>query len=398
MKVNVTMPEMGESITEGTVAKWLRKPGDKINRDDALLEITTDKIDSEIPSPQKGVLAEILVEEGETVAVGARLATIETEKEAAAPEKPAEKPTQDLPEKENLSPAISPVAKKVAEAEGISHEELGQIQGTGLAGKLTKGDILAYVDQRTQTPEVSPPAEKPAQELDEERVEIIEMSNMRRIIAERMVESKRISPHTYTAAEVDMTAIVKFREGIKERFKRERGFSLTYTPFILQATALALKSFPLMNSSLEGDKIIQKKFINLGVAVAIESGLIVPVIKAADEKNLLGLARSAAELAEKAKNKKLSPEDVQDGTFTVTNPGVYGNIFGLPIINQPQLGILGVGAIKKRPAVVNDGIAIRSIMYISLSYDHRVIDGSLSAQFVQKIRSNLENYDTENAI
>ena len=397
MKVDVTMPEMGESITEGTVAKWLRKPGDKINRDDALLEITTDKIDSEIPAPQKGVLAEILVEEGETVDVGTRLATIETEGEekSSAAEEPAKQKTEAPPEQGVPGLAISPVAKKVAEKEGISGEELGQIEGTGLSGKVTKGDVLAYMDRKTET---APTVQPPREDVDEERVEIIEMSNMRKTIAERMVQSKAISPHTYTVAEVDMTAIVQFREAIKERFKKERGFSLTYTPFVLQATALALKSFPLMNGSLDGDKILQKKYINLGVAVAMESGLIVPVIKAADEKNLLGLARASAELAEKARNKKLMPEDVQGGTFTVTNPGVYGNIFGLPIINQPQLGILGVGAIKKRPVVINDAIAIRSIMYISLSYDHRVIDGSVSAQFVQKIRSNLENYDTENAI
>ena len=402
MKIDILMPEMGESITEGTVAKWLRKPGDKVKRDEALLEITTDKIDSEIPSPQTGVLAEILVEEGETVEVGGRLAFLETadQPEAESPEQKEPRAntavTADKKASETLS--LSPVARNIAADKGLSEVELGQIKGTGQKGKLTKDDLLRYLDKK---------AEKSVSELerdavdaapDSDNIEIIEMSTMRKTIAERMVQSKRISPHTYTAAEVDMTSIVEFRERIKRKFEMEKGFKLTYTPFILHATAMALKAFPLMNSSLEENRIIQKKFINLGVAVATESGLIVPVIKHADERNLLGLARSAAELADKAKNRKLLPEDVQGGTFTVTNPGVYGNIFGLPIINQPQLGILGVGAIKKRPVVVNDAIAIRSIMFISLSYDHRVIDGSLSAQFVQRIRANLEEYDTDNAV
>jgi 2-oxoglutarate dehydrogenase E2 component (dihydrolipoamide succinyltransferase) len=391
MRVDVLMPEMGESITEGTVAKWLRKPGDKVDRDEALLEITTDKIDSEIPSPETGVLTEILVEEDETVDVGTPLARIETDGEKTPVEKDA--PGEDKKEQPEAL-TLSPVAKKIAAEEKISEAELRKIEGSGVKGKLTKEDLLKYVDQKEG--ETEPVAEP--QEASDDRIEVIDMTTMRRKIAEHMVESKRISPHTYTVAEVDMTKIVDFREKIKGQFQREKGFKLTYTPFVLHATVLALKAYPLVNSSLEEDRIIQKKFINLGVAVALESGLIVPVIKQADEKNLLGLARSAADLAEKAKNKKLMPNDIQGGTFTVTNPGVYGNIFGLPIINQPQLGILGVGAIKKRPVVVDDAIAIRSIMYISLSYDHRVIDGSLSAQFVQKIRSNLESYDTENAI
>jgi 2-oxoglutarate dehydrogenase E2 component (dihydrolipoamide succinyltransferase) len=399
MKFDVKMPEMGESITEGTVAKWLRKPGDKVERDEALLEITTDKIDSEIPSPEKGVLAEILVEEGETVEVGTPLARLETDSE-----KPTQKTTEKKPvatkveEKVEEAVSLSPVAKKIADQEGIAVEDLRQIQGSGVKGKLTKEDLLRYVDQVQDKSESKPELARVDVPADDNNYEVIDMSTMRKAIAEHMVQSKRISPHTYTVAEVDMTRIVQFREGIKSKFEKERGFRLTYTPFILHATVLALKAFPLVNSSLEGDRIIQKRFINLGVAVALESGLIVPVIKQADEKNLLGLARSAADLAEKALTKKLMPDDVQGGTFTVTNPGVYGNIFGLPIINQPQLGILGVGAIRKRPVVVGDAIGIRSIMYLSLSYDHRVIDGSLSARFVQQIRSNLENYDTDNAI
>lgn len=399
MRVDVKMPEMGESIMEGTVAKWLRKPGDKVERDEPLLEITTDKIDSEIPSPETGVVTEILVEEGETVEVGTPLATLETDGAQAAKEAPSEKKAPGKSEEEPLATVtLSPVAKKIAAEEGIPEAELRKIEGSGVKGKLTKDDLLKYVDEKSGKAE---PVEKPVladDQVQDERVEIIDMTAIRKKIAEHMVQSKRISPHTYTVAEVDMTKIVNYREQIKSRFEKERGFKLTYTPFILHATVLALKEYPLINSSLEGDHIIQKKFINLGVAVALETGLIVPVIKQAEEKNLLGLARTAADLAEKAKKKKLLLDDVQGGTFTVTNPGVYGNIFGLPIINQPQLGILGVGAIKKRPVVVDDAIAIRSIMYISLSYDHRVIDGSLSAQFVQRIRSHLENYDTDNAI
>lgn len=402
MGIDILMPEMGESITEGTVAKWLRKPGDHVKRDEALLEITTDKIDSEIPSPQTGVLAEILVEEGETVEVGTRLALLETEGEPLAQPEAKGRTQADeavtVDEESPEIPALSPVARNIAAKKGLSDVELGQIEGTGQKGKLTKNDLLKYLDRKTAK-SVSEPESTPVDAgTDVDGIEIIEMSTMRKTIAERMVQSKRISPHTYTVAEVDMTRIVEFRERIKRKFEVEKGFKITYTPFILHATAMALKAFPLINSSLEENRIIQKKYVNLGVAVAMESGLIVPVIKQADEKNLLGLARSAAELADKAQNRKLMPEDVQGGTFTVTNPGVYGNIFGLPIINQPQLGILGVGAIKKRPVVVNDAIAIRSIMFISLSYDHRVVDGSLSAQFVQRIRANLEDYDTDNAI
>jgi 2-oxoglutarate dehydrogenase E2 component (dihydrolipoamide succinyltransferase) len=403
MKVDVLMPEMGESIAEGTVAKWLRKPGDKVERDDALLEITTDKVDSEIPSPESGVLAEILVGEGETVDVGTPLGRIDSSGEEAIPAAVEELPQQ---KGESAKPALSPVARNIAEKEGLTETELRGIEGTGRGGKLTKDDILQFLEQRGVYQEVKRPdsgrrvtvSPEDSVTATEGQVEIIDMSTIRKTIADRMVQSKHVSPHTYTAAEVDMNRIVEFRERIKARFEREQGFKLTYTHFVLHATVLALKALPMINSSLEDDKIVLKKYVNLGVAVALESGLIVPVIKQADEKNLLGLARSASELAERAVHKELKPEDVQGGTFTVTNPGVYGNIFGFPIINQPQLAILGVGAIKKRPVVVDDAIAIRSVMYISLSYDHRVIDGSLSARFLQRIRSILENYDTENAI
>lgn len=408
MKIDVLMPEMGESIAEGTVAKWLKKPGDPVNRDEPLLEITTDKVDSEIPAPASGVLAEIVADEGKTVAVGSVIARIESEAEKSSA--PADR-TEAEPPALVLAPPdrpMSPVARSIAREEGLSPEELSQIPGSGRGGRVTKEDVVRFLDHRTESEapaeapvparaaqaDSAPPSESEA----EGRIEVIEMSNMRRLIAEHMVRSKRTSPHTYTVAEVDMTRIVRFRDSVKQRFEAENGFSLTYTPFILHASVLALKAHPLVNSSVDGDRILRKDFVNLGVAVALESGLIVPVIRRADEKNLLGLARSAWELAQKAQQKRLSPGDVQGGTFTVTNPGAFGNIFGLPIINQPQVAILGVGAIKKRPVVIDDAIAIRSIMYLSLSYDHRIIDGALAARFVQSIREILENYDTARAL
>jgi 2-oxoglutarate dehydrogenase E2 component (dihydrolipoamide succinyltransferase) len=410
MRIDVLMPEMGESITEGTVAKWLHKQGDRVDRDEGLLEITTDKVDSEIPAPASGVIVEILAEEGRTVPVGSVLARIETEeapvrakgrREQVSPSAPAPPLVHERP--------MSPVARSLARQEGLSTEELARIEGSGRGGRVTKDDVVRFLDQRSGRPaegaepaaETAEPVVSPAASTEvqaEGRVEIIEMTPMRKAIAEHMVRSKRISPHTYTVAEVDMTRIVRFREAVKARFAAENGFSLTYTPFILHATVLALKAHPLVNSSVDGDRIIRKDYIHLGVAVALESGLIVPVIRNADEKNLLGLARAAHELATRAQQKKLAPSDVQGGTFTVTNPGVFGNIFGLPIINQPQVGILGVGAIKKRPVVIDDAIAIRSIMYLSLSYDHRVIDGALAARFVQEIRKVLEEYDVDRAL
>lgn len=396
MKVDVVMPEMGESIAEGTIAKWLKKLGDTVERDEALLEITTDKIDSELPAPESGVLAEVVAEEGETVEVGALLARIETDgKVEVQADKPAAVPTEeDAPEATPVK--ASPVARNVATQEGISDGELARVAGSGHGGRVTKKDVLEYLENRE-------PESEPVEEVEpftdaREGITITKMSTMRKTIAERMVASKRISPHTYTVGEVDMTRIVRFRDQIKHRFEQERGFKLTYTHFVLHATVLALRAYPLMNSSVEDDKIIQKGYVNLGVAVAIPTGLIVPVIKNAEGMNLLGLARKSNELAVAALNKKLLPDDVQGGTFTVTNPGIFGNTFGLAIINQPQLGILGVGAIKKRPVVIDDAIAIRSIMYLSLSYDHRVIDGALAAQFVQKIRDSLETYDLDSAI
>lgn len=422
MKIDVVMPQMGESITEGTIAKWLKKEGEKVERDEAILEITTDKIDSEIPAPESGILTRILHQEGETVQVGTVLAQLDTEaaqgkvgetvKEAVAEKRGQKEERKEQKKEEPSEPkrSISPVARTIAEKEGLSPQEIQEISGSGQRGRITKEDVLKYLETRQEGGEPEreekeaagtvPAAQIPRMtfKYDEERVQVIPMTPMRKRIAEHMVYSKHVSPHTYTVGEVDMTRIVQFREQVKREFEREEGFKLTYTPFILDATVQALKEFPLMNSSVEGDNIIRKEYIHLGIAVALEEGLLVPVIKDADEKNLLGLARSAYELAERARTKKLRPEDVEGGTFTVTNPGIFGNIFGLPIINQPQVGILGVGAIKKRPVVIGDAIGIRSVMYLSLSYDHRVVDGALAGRFVQQIRAGLEDYDVERAL
>jgi 2-oxoglutarate dehydrogenase E2 component (dihydrolipoamide succinyltransferase) len=397
MKVDVVMPEMGESIAEGTIAKWLKKPGDPIERDEALLEITTDKIDSELPAPESGVLAELVADEGETVEVGAVLARIETDGKAnVQADEPAEATPSAMEVSETVPAKASPVARNVAVQEGVTGGELASVAGSGHGGRVMKKDVLEYVEHRSSAPKSGEVTEPIAST--EGSITVTKMSPMRKTIADKMVASKRVSPHTYTVGEVDMTRIVRFRDRIKHKFEQERGFKLTYTHFVLHATVLALRAYPLMNGSVEDDKIIQKGYVNLGLAVAIPTGLLVPVIKNAEGMNLLGLARKSNELAVAALNKKLLPEDVQGGTFTVTNPGIFGNIFGLPIINQPQLGILGVGAIKQRPVVIDDAIAIRSIMYLSLSYDHRVIDGALAAQFVQKIRDSLETYDLDSAI
>lgn len=413
MKVDVTLPLMGESVTEGTIAKWLKKPGDHVERDEAILEITTDKIDTEIPSPEDGTVSEILVEEGETVEVGAVLARIETDAEQPKVEEkpraktPLEKKGERKEQVEEKEPLLSPVVKNIAAKEGLSLEELRKLAGTGPGRRVTKEDVISYLDRR-KTPKEAAEAKKasarPAEPAlrkfayDVDQVQIVPMSPMRKQIAEHMVYSKRTSPHVYTVAEIDLTRIVNFRERNKREFEQEEGVKLTYTPFILDATVQALKQWPMVNASVEGDNIIVKEYINLGVAVAVDEGLIVPVIKNADEKNLLGLARAAGDLARRAREKKLKPEDVQDGTFTVTNPGIFGNLFGMPVINQPQLGILGVGAIKKRPVVLNDAIAIRSMMYVTLSYDHRAIDGALAGRFLQTIVRNLEEYDVDQAL
>ena len=433
MPVKVVMPQLGESIAEGTVLKWLKKEGERVEKDEPLLEVSTDKIDSEIPSPASGILSKIIVPEGGVVQVGKEMALIETSGEQVTakppplesvppqagvpqPEKPfAEKLTEFKPESKGRESRhyYSPVVRNIAQKEGISLEELEQIQGSGLGGRITKEDLLKYLEVRAQkkkveaekevipspveptikTPEKPPVTPTPRVTLEKGDV-LIPLTPMRKAIAEHMVRSVHTSPHVTAVVEVDMTAIVKFREKIKEQFLQKEGVNLTYLPFIIKATVGALKAYPMVNSSWSDEGIILHKDIHIGIAVALEDGLLVPVIKAADEKSILGLAREVEDLARRARERKLTPADVEKGTFSITNTGMYGTLFATPIIHQPQAAILGVGAIVKRPVVLeNEALAIRSMMYLSLSFDHRIIDGIIAAQFIDKVKQNLETMD-----
>ncbi len=426
--IDVIMPQMGESIAEGTITKWHKKVGDKIAKDETLLEISTDKVDSEIPAPAAGVLAEILFPAQTTVGVNTVIAKISSGSGAAvvstAPAPAPAPAVQSRTVESSSAPATvvpqsasqpkstsgrfySPLVLNIARTENVSMSELESIAGTGANGRVSKNDILSYVSGRkggaapvrtTAPPAYAPP--KPAAPITYPagRVELIKMDTMRKAIAEHMVRSKHTSAHVGSLSEADLTTIVKYREKNKSSFEKREGFNLTFTPFFLEAVVKALKDFPMLNSSVDGDTIIIRKDINLGVAVALENGLIVPVIKNAEQKNLAGIARSLNDLATRARNKKLLPDEVTGGTFTVTNPGGYGNLYGFPIINQPQVAILGVGAIKKRPVVIDDAIAIRSMVYISMSYDHRIIDGALGGMFMQKVVYYLENFDPSQAI
>lgn len=437
-QIDMVMPQMGESIAEGTILKWLKSVGDKIERDETILEISTDKVDSEIPAPATGVIAKILVEEGKTVGVGTPIAVIETDAAASGngkaekteAQKPAEQavaPAPAAPEAKPAAPAesggevaregkrfYSPLVREIAKQENISMAELEAVPGTGENGRVTKKDILAYVEQRQgkpaapakPTPAPAPvatpaavrtaPAAPPAAPVvyAQDRVEIVPMDNMRRRIAEHMVMSKQTSPHVYSVSMCDMTKIVNYRERVKNKFEENEGTKLTYTPFFIDAVVRAIKDFPLINSSIEGSNVLVKKFINIGIAVALENGLIVPVIKSADALNLVGLARATNDLASRARSKQLKPDEVQGGTFSITNMGSFGNLFGIPVINQPQVAILGIGAIRKTPVVIGEGIAIRDMVYLSLSYDHRIIDGAYGGQFLQRVVENLEAFES----
>jgi pyruvate dehydrogenase E2 component (dihydrolipoamide acetyltransferase) len=432
-KHDIVMPQMGESITNGTITKWHKKPGDEIDLDEILLEISTDKVESEIPSPMKGRVEKILFQESETVDIGIQIAVIEDdlsvpfggEGDAPAPAKKAEtakvkeaapeakKPT--VTESENESEEgrrfYTPLVKAMAKEAGIPLKELSQVKGTGAAGRVNKADFEEYVANRgksssssTQTASTSSakPAPAPAapkgvaQTLSSgERVEVIQMDNMRKAIARNMIESKLTSPHVNSIDEIDMTALVKFREGFKHEFQKQEGFSLTYTHFILYALVQALKEFPLVNASIDGDQIIVKKDINLGCAVAVPgNGLVVPVIKSADSLNITGIARKVNELAQKARNKKLTMDELTGGTFTFTNVGSFGTLMATPVILQPQLGIFAAGVIKKRAVVTNDdAIAIRQMMYGTHTYDHRLVDGELGGKFLMHVRQTLEGMD-----
>ncbi len=455
----MVMPKMGESIMEGTVIEWKKKVGDTVELDETVLEIATDKVDSEVPAPIAGVIVEILAEEGETVEVGKPIAVIETDANAAksasssaapAPAKeetkveaPAPAPVQEQVMETSSAPApvtgttepqkegadgrfFSPLVRSIAKEEGLSQEELDSINGTGSNGRVTKSDVLEYIDAKKSAPKstgLSKPAPAPqpvaqtapntsassgkinAGELNisspQNNVEVVKMDRMRKLIAEHMIRSKQTSAHVTTFNEADVTRLVQYREKNKDEFKKKYGFSLTYTPFFVEATIQALKEFPLLNSSVDGDSILIKKDINYGIAVALgESGiggLIVPVIKNAGEMNLYGIAKSVSELAKKARTKSLSPEDLVGGTFTLTNYGSVGNLMGTPIINQPQVAIFGTGAIVKRPVVIEqpegDVIAIRHMVYLSMSYDHRIIDGAMGGAFLQRVKQLLEEFD-----
>ena len=422
MGTPIIMPQMGESITEGTITKWYKKQGDRVERDELLFEISTDKVDTEIPSPAAGVLAEIRVGEGETVPINTVVGVIDgegagtpsqstsswTEKlpavspeSTAAPKTPASPSRQARPTTAGGPPRSSPLVRRMARERNI---DLSTVEGTAAGGRISKKDILTVLNT-AETPtavapppreagavpvETPPPAPAPAHAG---RVHSEPMSVMRRSIAEHMMLSRRTSAHVSTVWEADMGSVEKVRREYGGRFEKEEGVKLTYMPFFVRAVLHGLKAYPILNSSVDGNNIVYKRDLNIGIAVALDRGLIVPVIHRADEKSFLGLQRVVDDLATRARGKKLRPEDVQGGTFTITNPGPYGALFGTPIINQPQVAILGVGAIHKRPVVVNDAIAVRSMIYLSLTFDHRIIDGAVADQFMAEVRKRLETWD-----
>ncbi|OGU65574.1 MAG: 2-oxoglutarate dehydrogenase, E2 component, dihydrolipoamide succinyltransferase [Stygiobacter sp. RIFOXYC12_FULL_38_8] len=426
--IDVPMPKMGESVMDGTIIKWHKNVGDKVNRDEIVFEISTDKVDTEVPSPVDGILAEILFKENETVNVGVAVAKIRTTtglvKEKTAlkedqehdqdQEKKISKPITNHQSPITKSPTAnkfySPLVLSIARTEGISLNELEMIEGSGIDGRVTKNDILGYL-QNKQSGKLFAPvlptnisekteAVKEVKTVSRQQIEFVAMDNTRQRIMQHMVNSRDTSVHVTAVMEVDMSRIHNFVEKNREGFASE-GIKLTYLPFISSAVIKALKEFPLMNSSIEGKNILTKKFINLGIAVAVEpNGLIVPNIKNAEEKSIRGLAKAIAGIGLRARTKKLVPEDVVNGTFSITNYGVFGSLFGTPIINQPEVGILGVGAVTKKPVVIdvngNDAIVIKPMMYLSLSHDHRLIDGMLGGKFLKSIKETLENFDTSN--
>jgi 2-oxoglutarate dehydrogenase E2 component (dihydrolipoamide succinyltransferase) len=452
--VDLVMPKMGESIMEATILKWHKQPGDPIKQDETILEIATDKVDSEVPSTVSGVVQEILFKVNDVVPIGTTIARIKTAAEESIPQKPGaptpprqetfQKPQEDFEEVETVSQSqpysqskqstlntqtngsgnrfYSPLVLNIAASEGVSLSELEKIPGTGNEGRVTKKDILQYVSRRksgvrSRESGVGSREEVmvvPVQQIESEtvpstntglttytgNVEIIEMDRMRKLIAEHMVRSKHTSPHVTSFTEADVSNLVMWREKVKKDFEKREGTKITFTPLFIEAIVRCIKRFPLINCSLDGDKIIIKKDINIGMATALQSGnLIVPVIKNADQLNLVGLSKQVNSLAENARNGRLKADDTQGGTFTLTNVGTFGSLMGTPIINQPQVAIMAVGAIKKRPVVIEtphgDSIAIRHMMYLSMSYDHRIVDGSLGATFLTAVAKELENFNAE---
>lgn len=380
MAIDIIMPQLGESIAEGTVVKWLVPPGGRIEKDQPLLEVETEKVALEIPSPASGILSDILVQEGHTVPVGTLLGHLNNEATAGIGVinrvgGVVVRPTEPLQEgTEHYSPAVRQLAKE----QGV---DLSQVTGTGTGGRVTKKDVLDYIAHRRP----SAISSRPSSEQRQGGEEVVPLTQMRKTIAERMVKSKQTSAHVATFFEADFSEIAKFRAGK----------SVTYLPFVISAVTRAIKELPILNSSWGDQGIIKKKDIHLGIAVAVEDGLLVPVIRHADQKRLMQLSKDVADLAERARNKKLNPDEVQGGTFTITNHGGFGSLFSAPIIHQPQIAILGVGAVQKRPVVINDAIAIRPMCYLSLSFDHRVIDGATADQFMSKVKSYLEHSDWE---
>lgn len=398
MTVKVVMPQLGESVAEGTIVRWIKKVGERVEKYEPLLEVMTDKVNAEVPAPAAGILREILVPEGETVPVGRELAVIaeaEAKVEAAAPAPVGQGAAQaEVTEAgEGLRQRYSPIVRRLAQEYGI---DLSQVPGRGLGGRVTKEDVLRYVAEREraaavrEAPAPTRPEAPPAAPPEEEAVPV---SPMRRQIAQHMVRSYQTIPHAWLAMEADVTKLVRFREAIKAEFRRREGVDLTYLPFVVKATVEALKEFPILNAVWAEDKIILKKRINVGIAVALEDGLIVPVIKDADQKSIAGLARAIADLTERARAGRLTLEDVQGGTFTVNNTGALGSVISRPIINEPQVAILTSEAIVRRPVVVDDAIAIRSMMFLCLSFDHRVIDGLTASRFLQAVKRRLEAMD-----
>jgi pyruvate dehydrogenase E2 component (dihydrolipoyllysine-residue acetyltransferase) len=459
MAVDIVMPQMGESIFEGTITKWLKKPGDKVERDEPLFEISTDKVDAEIPSPSAGVLKEIKVGEGQTVPIQTIVGVIDAAGSAAAalaptpaktaapapspakapvaaalPAPVAPKPAAPAPAAAPIAAApassgstgerihSSPLVRRMAAERGI---DLSTLAGTGAGGRISKQDIEAAiaaagapaaapaysapVPAAASRPAPPPPAAAPGVSGGQAHValetavprekmyfgnyEVQPMSTMRQRIAEHMVASKRVSAHVYSVDEIDMTKVAALRAKSKDEFEKRYETKLTFMPFFVKAAVAGLRAYPTLNASLDGTNVILHKEINVGIAVALDWGLLVPVVKNADEKNILGIQRNMNDLAERARAKKLKPEEVQESTFSITNPGVFGGLFGLPVISQPNVGILGLGAIEKRPVVINDSIAIRSMCYVTLSYDHRVVDGAIAHQFLHKVKEALENWN-----
>ncbi|MCI0401948.1 MAG: 2-oxoglutarate dehydrogenase, E2 component, dihydrolipoamide succinyltransferase [Acidobacteria bacterium] len=446
MPTNVLMPQMGESIFEGTITKWLKKPGDKVDRDEPLFEISTDKVDAEIPSPAAGTLKEIKVNEGQTVQINTVVAVLDdggAPAPAAAPKEEVKPSAPPPPKKEEAKPAAvsppppapkpaaaaapppaiggeltfdpaklrekgirtSPLVRKMAKEHGL---DLTRVSGSGAGGRVSKQDVLKAIESGVSAaPRAAAPAGVPAgpamptevlgvavprERMYFGRYETEPLTTMRRAIAEHMVLSKRTSAHVYSIDEADVTGIAQLRDQLKGEFERKTETKLTFMPFFIRAAVLALQAFPEVNSSLDGTTVVKHRDVNIGVAVALENGLIVPVIKNADELNFLGLQRAVTDLATRARSKKLKPEEVQHSTFSITNPGVFGGLMGLPVINQPNVGILGLGAIQKRAMVIHDAIAIRSMVYLTLSYDHRVVDGAIAHQFLGRIKKSLEEW------